>query len=791
MAKAASAGKKISLSSKRQEFLELQKDYYLYEIVKDIVAARIICLDQTVLETILSLVLRSETFRINDYEIYRPFFWEYERQSDGARNIFFAILNDQPEIISKPSNYESTHLEITFGAPVDRYPIKHASIDRTEARGFSRGDSSGEDKLSRKIFDFRMRLQHQLFKKLNRDARKAIPNFPFELQLRTYSQHIWAQDEHRYVYSPHKSGTISDVKLLEQTRSAFTGLKFFLSSSDTVRQLIRKLHNEGVGKSDPLEGHGMEVGTRLYFFRGDQFKNIRDRLVDLDSKTTRYLQNRKVDRTKQDFWKDAIKFLHSIVQDAAQIEDSYFNGRHDGDGEYWGRQRVIAMILGFILLFCIEDAAQSGNSDQRKREALRLFLLRHDLRSILGTLIVDSEHALFPNYTANLAARVYEFIKTNDRYFLDYGKRNEFEHIIFDPLIFARNATALYRMGEFAGAYRTLSEFFESRHYDSKYWSAPAHQGHSELELRGRLLQYQWYRNALDYEQIIGSLPVYESLLRDIEKAISKAASNDSDVVEVVCWATWIWGALQALKVPISGTLKSSFERLYRKVENALEQLGPVELKKPYLLGARAIHHLRNSKMQEAQSDLVLAEKLIAKGVPHPAPAVRIQNSMIAILKSEFAEYRYTWDVFVSYSTEDRQVARELASKLKEHLAVFIDYENVYFGDPITPIIEKGLRESRHIVMLVTPTYIKRKWTEIERISFATQEVWIGDRKFFVILKDVSLGEFRSRFPTLADRHVLQLNGERRGSVADIASSIFNSLGKSLQQVQKRIHRRR
>jgi len=784
MAKAVTAGKEIVLLRRQKELIDVSKQYFLYELVKDIIGLRYICIDHPTLESLLGHLLRSEVHKVKDFEIYRPFFHEYDPNADIAPTLFATLMSETPQIISKASYYESIHLEISFGAPRDRYPVRGLSTDRSAARGFASTEPDGEDWLSRQLFEYRMEIQEQLDQKMNTETKALISSFPIEVQIRTFTQHIWAQDEHKFVYSPTKTGAAIDDVTLDRTRGAFTALKFFLNSSESIRHLIRAMQAGNLQNQEVLEAQGIEVASRLHFFEEPKFAQVRVRLLALDRDTSENTRRRRLGIGGDPlFWETAVKTLHDIVEEASQIEPHYLKSNHRGELAYWGRQRIVAMILGYILLFCVEEPADSSSpirGIRDFRDRLRQFLLERGFGALLGVLgsMSESEY-LVANYTANLAIRVYEYVKLNDRYFLDYDPQKEAIEHLFDALIFTRYATAHYRIGEFAPAYRVLSEFFDSVHYRKEYWNGRIHKGHSEIELRSRLLQYMWYRHALDQDQIANSFSIYESLFQNLHRTIlADMQENFNDALKASCWFLWIHGSLRALRGPISRTLENLSEELDTIFKNSFSEI-PKELEdKVYFHAARALSLIKQRNINDAQAALGTARDLLRAGVPHPSFAVNIQSSMLEVLHSELIGSKYHWELFVSYSREDSATVRELVLNLKEKgIRVFFDEDNIQVGDSITPKIEAGLLHSNHILMFVTQSYLdKRKWTDLERIWFESQEEWIGERKFIVVLNGVSLKEFQSRYPTLADRLVLVLGSKETSNIDAAVPAILKAI---------------
>ena len=76
----------------------------------------------------------------------------------------------------------------------------------------------------------------------------------------------------------------------------------------------------------------------------------------------------------------------------------------------------------------------------------------------------------------------------------------------------------------------------------------------------------------------------------------------------------------------------------------------------------------------------------------------------------------YTWDVFISHASEDRDtVARPLARALKDlGLKVWIDAFEITVGDSLRRGIDKGLCESRFGIVILSSHFFQKDWPQAE-----------------------------------------------------------------------------
>ena len=85
------------------------------------------------------------------------------------------------------------------------------------------------------------------------------------------------------------------------------------------------------------------------------------------------------------------------------------------------------------------------------------------------------------------------------------------------------------------------------------------------------------------------------------------------------------------------------------------------------------------------------------------------------------------YDVFISYSysSEDNKIVREIINNLrKNHIKVW-SAEEYYVGvsKSLREHIDGALKESKYIILFITPNSLKSKWVRYEW-SAALEEIW-------------------------------------------------------------------
>ena len=85
-------------------------------------------------------------------------------------------------------------------------------------------------------------------------------------------------------------------------------------------------------------------------------------------------------------------------------------------------------------------------------------------------------------------------------------------------------------------------------------------------------------------------------------------------------------------------------------------------------------------------------------------------------------QLQFDYDVFISYSSHDKQWVRgELLRRIEAAaLRAFIDFRDFRPGVPSIREMERGVTTCRTALLVLTPEYIKSAWCEIESIMLQT-----------------------------------------------------------------------
>lgn len=133
-----------------------------------------------------------------------------------------------------------------------------------------------------------------------------------------------------------------------------------------------------------------------------------------------------------------------------------------------------------------------------------------------------------------------------------------------------------------------------------------------------------------------------------------------------------------------------------------------------------------------------------------------------------------TWDVFLSDASEDKEaVAVPLHDALiGRGVTVWLDKAEIKIGDSLRRKIDDGIRSSRFGIVVLSPSFFAKGWTNHELDGLVTKTV-AGEQTMLPIWHDVGVEDVRGYSPSLADKRALS-TGEF--DIADMADQIAEAV---------------
>jgi hypothetical protein len=144
--------------------------------------------------------------------------------------------------------------------------------------------------------------------------------------------------------------------------------------------------------------------------------------------------------------------------------------------------------------------------------------------------------------------------------------------------------------------------------------------------------------------------------------------------------------------------------------------------------------------------------------LPSPLPEIKeaplssipslINNAPPALMQNEESH-----DVFISHASEDKdEIVRPLANALiTEGLSVWYDEFSLKIGDSLRRKIDQGLSKSRVGLVVLSPSFISKGWTNYELDGIMTKAV-SGEQILLPIWHQITKQEVINYSPSLADK---------------------------------------
>ena len=146
--------------------------------------------------------------------------------------------------------------------------------------------------------------------------------------------------------------------------------------------------------------------------------------------------------------------------------------------------------------------------------------------------------------------------------------------------------------------------------------------------------------------------------------------------------------------------------------------------------------------------------------LPAPLPTIKEKKPLSSVPSlihgwdiERNADNEPQYDVFISHASEDKnEVVRPLANALVQNgVTVWYDEFEMRIGDSLRRKIDKGLANSRFGVVVLSPDFIKKGWTNYELDGIVTKAV-SGEQIILPIWHNITEEEVRNYSPSLVDK---------------------------------------
>lgn len=130
--------------------------------------------------------------------------------------------------------------------------------------------------------------------------------------------------------------------------------------------------------------------------------------------------------------------------------------------------------------------------------------------------------------------------------------------------------------------------------------------------------------------------------------------------------------------------------------------------------------------------------------------------------------------MFISHASEDKDdIARPLAELLRNRrLDVWFDEFALTAGDSLRRTIDVGLRDSLFGVVILSPEFFRKDWTQAELNGLVARERAHGHKVILPIWHRVTRDDVLASSPTLADKVALNSSVMTLVQMADAISAV-------------------
>ena len=145
-----------------------------------------------------------------------------------------------------------------------------------------------------------------------------------------------------------------------------------------------------------------------------------------------------------------------------------------------------------------------------------------------------------------------------------------------------------------------------------------------------------------------------------------------------------------------------------------------------------------------------------------------VQSSQSTNLYQATEQAPTTYDVFISYASEDKEsFVNEFVEELRNrNIKVWVDALRIQWGDSLRKSIDEGLKKSHFGIVVISPYFIAKGWTQYELDGLFEREM-SGGKVILPIWHSITKSEVQKFCPSLAGRKAMTTEMMTAGEIAD------------------------
>lgn len=182
--------------------------------------------------------------------------------------------------------------------------------------------------------------------------------------------------------------------------------------------------------------------------------------------------------------------------------------------------------------------------------------------------------------------------------------------------------------------------------------------------------------------------------------------------------------------------------------------------------------------MQGLRGKTKASVRMLPKALPEiKEPSLSNVPSLVRDTSSPiFNKDRETYDVFISHASDDKDsIVRALANALAvEGLKVWFDEQTLKIGDSLRQKIDAGLANSKVGLIVLSPSFLKKGWTNYELDGIVTRNV-SGEQVMLPIWHNITKQEVIDFSPSLADKVARNTSNHTIEEIAREIAELINA----------------
>lgn len=161
------------------------------------------------------------------------------------------------------------------------------------------------------------------------------------------------------------------------------------------------------------------------------------------------------------------------------------------------------------------------------------------------------------------------------------------------------------------------------------------------------------------------------------------------------------------------------------------------------------------------------------------------QNQMLRaqlekIMEARRVSERYEYDVFVSHANANKQSFVDSLYEQLNRLRIRIWYDSteIDWGDGLKEKIQEGLSKCRFGIVILSPEFIERKWTNQELTELLTRQNESHEKVILPLLYNLTVDEMKAQYPVLENikARLVRNDEDAKDVVIDFARILIRAL---------------